>query len=187
MFFKCLLYEAGKCVEYDSYEDINDYFAIEGENDEIETDPDNEEETIDPVDSKGLLIMVIVPVLIIVLLIALYCYCCVRAGGDSVASSSYASDSEVGNASKASEKPKIGLMDKFKQNVKKNFDVKLDTDSDGAGVPPAPSALGGGYSPKKKSRGLRSFFNRTPRLPKKDYKPLSAEEEDVNQFNSYQT
>lgn len=55
------LFEAGKCVEYDSYEDINDYFAIEGENDEIETDPDNEEETIDPVDSKGLLIMVIEP------------------------------------------------------------------------------------------------------------------------------
>lgn len=57
------LFEAGKCVEYDSYENINDYryFAIEGENDEIETDPDNEEETIDREDSKGLPIMIIVP------------------------------------------------------------------------------------------------------------------------------
>ncbi|CAG5110951.1 Oidioi.mRNA.OKI2018_I69.chr2.g5298.t1.cds [Oikopleura dioica] len=189
MFVRCILYQAGKCLEYANYEDINDYFLIDEDDDEIETDPDEDDDDDEkdiPTDPDVISGWIYTVGIIIFTIIVLYCLCCSGRDGDSVASSSYASDTEHGKSSKASysaAKKSAGLMDKFKQNVKKSFDVALDTDSDGNGVPPAPSAAGFSFQTKK--RGFKNFFK--PRTPKKDYMPLSAEEESMNQtIQSYQ-
>lgn len=44
------LFEAGKCLEYANYEDINDYFLIDEEDDEIETEPDDDDKKDIPTD-----------------------------------------------------------------------------------------------------------------------------------------